>query len=344
MIRDREVAFWGFRSVRNFRINERGQHKHQLCRRRSASARLATRIAFCLVEFLALIVGPTTVAGLAQEMEARAYSRSPVGFNVVLITYSYQSGDVLLDSALPLTDVSAKLNATVAGYGRTFNLAGRQATASIGVPYVWGHVRGTVFEQEQEVTRSGLGDLRLRVLVNLIGSPALSLREFATRKPSTVLGASLTVVAPTGQYDPRRLVNIGSNRWAFKPELGLSQPIGPWTLEFIGGVWFFAENRDFFGGKRREQKPLASFQGHVVYTIRPRMWVSAGATFYTGGRTIVDDRLNADMQKNSRVGATFSHPFGPNHSVKVAWAKGVTARVGGNLNSIAVGYQYTWLK
>src|SRR5215471_13279544 len=318
----------------NFRVSN-WQRNNKLFGRHAGSVRLVTRITFWLAQLLTLIVGPTVVDAFGQEMEARSYSRSPVGFNVVLFTYSYQTGDVLLDPSLPLTDVSAKLNATVVGYGRTFNLAGRQATASIGAPYVWGHVRGTVLEQQQEVTRSGLGDLRLRLGVNLIGSPALSLREFATRKPSTVLGASLTVVAPTGQYDPRRLVNIGSNRWAYKPELGLSQPVGQWTLEAIGGVWLFGENHDFFGGTRREQKPLASFQGHVVYTIRPRMWVSGGATFYTGGSTIIDGRLNADRQNNSRVGATFSLPFGPNHSVKVVWAKGVTTRIGGNVNSIA---------
>jgi hypothetical protein len=277
-------------------------------------------------------------------MEARSYSRAPVGHNLVLFTYAYQNGDVLFDPALPLTDVSVGINSTVVGYVHTFNLMGRQASASAAVPYVWGKVRGTVFEQEQEITRSGLGDLRMRLGVNLIGSPALGPREFAAQKPSTVLGASLTVVAPTGQYDPRRLVNLGSNRWAFKPEVGLSQPLGNWTLEAIGGVWLFAENDDFFGGSLREQKPLASFQGHVIYTFRPRMWLAANATFYTGGRTVLDGRINADFQRNSRAGLTFSLPIGPQHSIKVAWAKGVTARIGGDLNTIAVGYQYSWFK
>jgi len=280
-----------------------------------------------------------------QEIEARAYSRSPVGANIALFTYSYQTGDVLFDPALPLTDVSVNINGAVVGYGRTFNLAGRQATASAALPYVWGTVRGTVFEQQQqEVTRSGLGDLRLRIAANIIGSPALSPQEFATRKPTTVLGASLSLVAPTGQYDPRRLVNVGSNRWSLKPELGLSHPIGDWTLELIGGVWLFTDNDNFFGGSLREQKPLASFQGHVIYTIRPRMWVSASGTYYTGGRTVLNGRLNADLQNNSRVGATFSYPVSRNHSIKVAWAKGVLSRIGGSLNTIAVGYQYTWFK
>jgi hypothetical protein len=280
----------------------------------------------------------------AQEMEARAYSPAPVGANIALFVYTYQSGDVLLDSSLPLRDVKVNLNSAIVGYGRTFGLAGRQATASIAMPYVWGSVSGSVFEQQQEVTRSGLGDMRLRFSMNLVGSPALSPREFVARKPSTVLGASVTVVTPTGQYDPRRLVNLGSNRFAFKPELGLSQPVGRFTLELIGGVWLFTSNKDFFGGVRREQNPLTSLQAHVVYTLRPRMWLAGNATYYTGGRTRANGVVNADLQKNSRVGATFSCPVWQGHSLKLALARGLTASIGGNLTSVSVGWQYTWLK
>ncbi len=293
---------------------------------------------------VSLIAAVAPVAS-AQEMEARSYSPSPVGANIALFTYKYQTGDVLLDSTLPLTDVKVNVNSVVAGYGRTFNIAGRQATASMTLPYVWARVRGTVFEQQQEVTRSGLGDVGVRLAVNLMGSPALSPREFAARKPSTVVGASLTVVVPSGQYDPRRLINLGSNRFAFKPEVGLSQPVGPWTLELIGGVWLFTDNKEFFsGGARREQKPLATLQGHVVYTLRPRMWVAGNATYYTGGRTTLNGTVNADLQSNSRIGATFSFPVTQAHSVKVAWAKGLSARIGGDLNTVTVGWQYVWLK
>ena len=275
-------------------------------------------------------------------MEARAYSPSPVGANVALVVYSHQSGDVLLDPALPLRDVNVSLHSTIVGYGRTFNLAGRQATASVAAPYVWGRVRGTVFEQEQEVTRSGLGDLRLRLAVTLLGSPALGPGEFVARKPSTVVGASVTMVTPNGQYDPRRLVNLGSNRFAFKPEIGLSQPVGRWTLEVLGGAWLFTDNNAFFGGARRQQKPLASVQGHVVYTLRPRMWVAGNATYYAGGRTTVNGVVNDDAQKNSRVGATFSLPVTQKQSLRVTWARGTTARIGGKLNTLAIGWQYAW--
>jgi len=280
----------------------------------------------------------------AQEMEPRAYSPAPIGAQFVLLTYGHQSGDVLLDASLPLKDVNISFNAGSVAYGRTFNLAGRQANVAVLFPYIWGTAEGTVFEDQIKVRRSGGGDVRLRFSTLLKGGAALTPKQFAERKPSTIIGASVSIVVPTGQYDPARLINPGSNRWAFKPEIGISKPKDRWTFEVMGGAWLFTANNSFFGNSRREQKPMASVQGSVIYTLRPRMWVSGNATFYTGGSTVINDNANADRQKNARVGATFSMPLNRRQSLKVAWAKGVTTRIGGNLNTIVIGWQYAWFK
>jgi hypothetical protein len=280
----------------------------------------------------------------AQEMEPRAYSPAPIGTQFVLLSYGYQSGDVLLDSSLPLKDVSTSLNAASIGYGRTFNLLGRQANAAVLFPYLWGTARGTVFEDQVNVRRSGGGDIRVRFSTVFKGGEARNAKEFAQQKRSTIIGASISMVVPTGQYDPARLVNPGSNRWAFKPEIGVSKPRGRWTLEVMGGAWLFTSNKSFLGNSRRAQNPMVSFQGAVIYTLRPRMWVSGNATFYSGGSTVLNGTANEDRQRNARVGATFSYPLNQQQSVKVVWAKGVTTRIGGNLNTIAVAWQYAWVK
>ena len=295
-----------------------------------------------LLPLLLTLFAPLGAVASAQEMEPRAYSRAPVGTQYVVVSYAYSSGDVLTDASLPLRDVEVKFGAAALAYGRTFGLAGRQANVGVLVPYVKGRVSGLVFEQQHEVTRSGLGDVRLRFSTNLLGGPALGPKEFASYKPRTLVGVSLTVVAPTGQYDPRRLVNLGSNRWAFKPEVGVSKPFGRWTAELAGGAWLFTPNHNFFGGSRREQRPLASLQAHLVYTFRPRMWLAAGATYYRGGRTVVDGAARADAQSNSRFGTTFSYPLGRHQSLKAAYARGLTARFGGHLSSVGVGWQYAW--
>ena len=295
-----------------------------------------------LSPILLLLTGFVSPAA-AQDMEPNAYSRAPVGSQFIIFSSSYQTGDVLTDAALPLSDVNVNLSAGSFGYGRTFGIAGRQANLAVFASYVKGRASGTVLEAQHEVTRSGSSDVRLRFSTFLLGGPALNPKEFAAQKRKALFGASMTVVMPTGQHDPRRLINIGSNRWSFKPEVGWSKPYGRWTIELVGGVWLFTANKEFFGGVTREQKPILSLQTHLIYTIRSRMWAALNTTYYTGGQTLINGVANADRQANSRLGATFSFPLTQRQSIKVAAATGFTTRFGGDMTSIAVAWQYAWV-
>lgn len=279
----------------------------------------------------------------AQDLEPRAYSAAPVGMNFAVAGYAYSTGNVVTDPSLPISDVEANINGIVLGYVRTFGLLGRQASSGVVVPYLWGNASGNVGEERREITRSGLGDLRARVSVNLLGVPALSQQEFAKRRPRTSLGASLIVGAPTGQYDPTRLINLGTNRWSFKPELGLAQPMGPWVFELYGGCWFYTANDDFFGGVRRTQAPLGVIQAYVSYTFRPGLWLSFNGTWYSGGATTLDGVAKDDRQDNTRVGVTLAVPLGRHQAIKVGYATGATTRLGQNFDTYAVLWQYRWL-
>jgi hypothetical protein len=281
-------------------------------------------------------------ASPAQELEPRAYSPNPSGANFVVAALSHTTGDVLFDPSLPFKDVNARLSTTVLLYGRTFGLLGRSASVGLGVPYVWGTVEGQVEEQYHSIRRSGLADARARLAINLIGGPAMSPAEFARRRPRTTLGASLVVSAPSGQYDPSKLVNLGTNRWSMKAELGIARPAGHWMLEAYAGAWLFTDNQDFFGGQRREQAPLGAVQAHVSYSFKPRLWAAGDATFYTGGRTTIAGTPRADAQRNSRLGLTLAVPLSRHQSVKASWATGVTTRVGGDLKALTLGWQYLW--
>jgi len=137
-------------------------------------------------------------------------------------------------------------------------------------------------------------------------------------------------------------VNVGTNRWAFKPEVGLSHPSGRWFLELYAGTWLFTVNDDFFGGSRREQSPLLAVQGHFSYTFRPRLWLAGDATFYTGGRTTVDGVEKADLQRNTRLGLTLAVPVKRRSALKASWSRGVVTRVGGDFQTLALGYQVLW--
>jgi hypothetical protein len=278
----------------------------------------------------------------AQELEPRAYSASPVGTNFAVVGYAHSTGGVLFDPSIPVTNVEANINSVFLAYARTFGLAGRSASLSAALPYVRANVSGDVGESRGEVYRSGIGDARLRFALNLLGGPALTFEEFRRREPTTSLGVSVSAVAPTGQYDGSKLINIGANRWAFKPEIGVSQPIGDWFVEGAAGVWLFTENDDYFGGNTRSQDPLYSFQVHAGYNFRPGLWLAADATYYRGGQTSTSGIVNQDNQENSRYGITLSVPLGSSWSTKLAWSNGYSVRVGGDFQTYSIALQYRW--
>jgi hypothetical protein len=277
----------------------------------------------------------------AQQLEPRAYSPSPAGLNFAGLPYTYQTGSVITDPSLPIQDVNAKVHTVTAFYVHTFGFLGRSASAALALPYVWASASGRIFEEARSVSRSGQGDMQIRLVSNLLGGPSLTPEEFARTPPQTTLGASLIVSMPTGQYDGTRLINIGTNRWAFRPEIGLSHPVGRWTFDLYAGGWFYTANDNFFGGFRRTQNPLFVLQAHVGYTfLRSGLWLALDGCWYAGGQTAVDGVLKADRQDNTRIGATLAVPLGHGQSLKAAWAKGATVRFGQDFTTLTVTYQY----
>ena len=278
----------------------------------------------------------------AQVMEPLSYTNAPIGLNFLIAGYGYLWGDVLVDPSLPIKDVDAKVSTAVLTYARVLDFWGQSGTFALVVPYAWLSASGEVAGQSRTVDRSGLTDVTLRLSVNLYGAPALSLEEFRDYRQDTIVGASLLVTAPTGQYDPHRLINIGTNRWSFKPEVGISKALGRWTLEVAAGVTFFTDNDEFLGANVRRQEPLYGVQGHLIYNVSPTLWAALDATYYTGGRTTVNGALNNDLQENSRWGATLARTLDKNNSIKLYFNSGVTARTGTNFNAAGIAWQYRW--
>ena len=151
------------------------------------------------------------------------------------------------------------------------------------------------------------------------------------------------MTTPTGQYDGTKLINLGTNRWGFKPEVGIAVPKGPWDFDAYLGVWLFTSNDDFYtGGRTRSQDRVMALQGHASYTFRPRLWAAFDATWYQGGGARVDDGETSAAMNNSRLGATVSLPMGRRQSLKVAYSSGVIARTGTNFRTLAAAWQWMW--
>jgi hypothetical protein len=267
------------------------------------------------------------------------------------LTYSFLDGGLEFEGNVPITGANARINLPIVGYYHSFKLFGRSANFGVSLPYGVGHFSGTVVGAETYAYRSGLLAPTFRFSVNLIGGPAMNVPDFIKWRQKTLLGVSFRFVPLSGQYDPTKLINFGTNRWAFKPEVGYSRRWGNWILDGYGGVWFFTTNPEFFshnalfpGTNTQSESPVGSFEGHLSYEFKPRLWVSLDGNFWFGGSTSINGVTNPlTAQRNSRVGVTASIPLSRRQSVKFSYNNGAYIRYGGNYQNISVGWQYSWV-
>ncbi len=286
----------------------------------------------------------------AQDLAPRAYLITPTRSNAVTLSYSLLDGAIILEG-LPITDATTRTSVSAVSFTHSLNFFGRSANFLVTLPYGVGNFRGKVASAEALAHRSGLMPARLRFSMNLKGGPAMNTPEFLKWKQKNIVGVSLTLVPQTGQYDPTKLINLGTNRWAFKPELGYSRRWGHWLLDGYGGVWFFTTNHEFFSHNQsspntntQSQSPIGSFEWHFSYDFRPRLWISFDANFWFGGSTSLNGVQNpATVQKSSRVGLTSSLPLWRHQSIKLSYSNGAYIRYGGNFQSVSIGWQYSWV-
>jgi hypothetical protein len=219
---------------------------------------------------------------------------------------------------------------------------GRSAKFDVVVPYTF--LTGHALFQGSPVTReiSGFADPAFRLLVNLYGAPALDPGEFGNYQQDLIVGASMQVTPPVGQYDETRLVNLGMNRWTLKTEVGVSKTGKAWTLELAAAATLFTDNSDFYGGKTRHQDPIYSTQGHVIYNFPRGRWASLDVTYFTGGQTTLDGTDKNDLQKNWRLGGTFARPVGARDSIKLYASTGVYALTGNSFDLLGIAWQHRW--
>lgn len=278
----------------------------------------------------------------AQQLEPRAYSNVPVGLNFFIAGYTYSSGGLATNPSLPLDKAQLDIHAPFIAYARAFDAWGK--SAKFDAVLAGACVSGTAEWDGSPVSRDICGGLdpAFRLTVNLYGAPAMGLAEFRSYRQDLIVGVSLQVDVPLGQYDPARLVNLGTNRWTFHPEVGISKKFGSVTAEGALGASFFTTNDDFFGGRRRSQDPIVSAQLHLIFEFVGGSWLALNGTYYAGGRTTVDGVDRNDELGNSRLGATFALPLDRRHSIKLHASDGVSARVGNDFRTFGVAWQYRW--
>ena len=335
-IRDKEKSWtpWGF-LMTFFPIH--GIRRSDRCKRAGSIVyQYRAGLAVLALVFAELASFPVA----AQDLSPRAYWPTPKGTKALVIGYAIAEGDVLFDPSVPLYGVDSELNAGLLAYVQTLSLWGRTSNLIVELPYAWGETRGFVGDTPARKKYSGFSDLGVTLSANLMGAPSMTVEDFQAFRadPHAILGASLKVIAPSGEYDETLLINEGANRWALKVELGYTLPLSPrWLLEFEAGALFFGDDDEFLAGKK-EQEPIYTSQMHVVRRFSPGFWGSLNLNYFTGGRQTIDGTRLGDVQRNSRLGTTFVFPVAQGHAIKVGYAVGWLTRFGTDFDQFLVSF------
>ena len=328
--------------------SDRGRQPHLVPLRRGRMAASP----FALLRGIRLLVSAvfavmSTYSCRAQDLAPRGYVITPIHGNAITLAWGFYDGSIDLNG-LPVSGTGT-YHVPIFSYYHSLSFFGRSANVVVSLPYGVGNFEGTAPGAGVHLYRSGLLDSVFRFSVNLKGGPAMPVQKFMKWRQKVLLGASLKVVAPTGQYDPTKLVNWGANRWSIKPEFGYSERWGNLLLDGYFGVWFFTTNPEFFSHNAlftnsQSQKPIGASEGHLSYDVKQRLWFSLDGNFWFGGTTSLNGVQNpASRQISSRIGGTGSVPITKHQSLKFSYSKGIHVRYGGNYKNFSAAWQYSWL-
>jgi hypothetical protein len=296
--------------------------------------------ALALFGALLALVGSSVAT--AQDTEPRRWTHLPTGTNIIGVGFGGAAGDIFLDPVLEIEDAEFERWNLGLSYIRTFGLLGRSARIDVQAPYVMGRWEGQLSGAPASTRRHGFADPRIRLSWLLYGGEALAPEAWAaTPRSDTVVGAGLSVAVPLGEYYPERLINLGTNRWTIRPQLGVTHTRGPWTGELTGSVFLFTDNDDL-NGQRQENDPLWAIQGHLIYNFRPGVWASLSSAYGDGSDVTVDGVPREVRTENWLVSLAFGVPVNRRQSLKFAWVRARTQRFDGT-DSDNLVVAWSWL-
>lgn len=283
----------------------------------------------------------------ADEIEPRRWAHLPINTSFIGVGYAYTDADIGFDPVLKLENVEMKLDTWAVKYIRTFSLLDKMARIDIQQAYQEGRWSGLLDGAPRSTSRSGWSDTLLRFAINLYGAPPLEVQEFlryrAVADVETIIGAGLSVQLPTGHYMEDKLINLGTNRYTFRPQLGVIHMRGKWSMESTGYIAFYSENDDFFNGMRLEQKPLYTINGHLIYNLRPGVWAGASVGYDYGGRSTVDGDSKDDRKQNLFWALSVGFPINRHLAVKTAYIGARTQEsTGSDSDTFTVGISASW--
>jgi hypothetical protein len=284
---------------------------------------------------------------LAQELEPRRWSHLPTGQNFASIAYAHTAGDIAFDPVLGIEDAKVKMDTMLVGYVRSFALLDHSARIEVRQAWQHGRWNGLVNGVPTEVTRDGASDTFVRLAFNLVGGPPLTGKAYAEWRAAhdreTIVGAAIGVQLPTGHYLDDKLINLGSNRFTLRPQLGVQHRRRNWTFELTAMAWIYSDNSNFFGGNRLAQDPFYSLDGTIIYTFKSGLWASASGGVGVGGRTAVNGRANSDRKADGSWAASVGVPLNRALGIRINYGNAHRWRfVGNQSRTLSLGLSASW--
>lgn len=291
----------------------------------------------------ALVVLLVPGRACAQFTDPHSYDNSPTGINQLELSYAYLHANASIDTSLIVTGAKFNLNQGTIDYTRYFGSFHRLmwVEASVPVAGLSGSIRGTNIHG----STTGAGDSSYGVGTLLKGGPALDVAQFENYKPVTILGVNLTMTAPTGSYERGKVLNLGSNRWSFRPEFALSHPFGPeqkWQLDAYANIYLYTDNTSYHGNQILRQQPLPGFEGHVSYSFTDSFWAALDTRYSFLGATFVNGADQDNAQQNFIVGSEMNISLSRRNSLAFVFAKVLVHHNGPTAAGFSVKYNYTW--
>jgi hypothetical protein len=277
--------------------------------------------------------------------DARAYENTPVGTNQLELNYAYVRANASIDTSLVIPGAKFNLNQGIIDYTRYFGLLHRLMWVEAGIPIAG--LSGSITGTNIQGSVTGAGDSTYSVAMLLKGGPALSVAQFENYRPTTSLGVSFTMTAPTGLYRPNEILNLGSDRWSFRPEIALSHPFGPeqkWQFDAYGNVYFYSDNTSYHGREILRQQPLPGVEGHLSYAFSDSLWASLDTRYSFRGVTFVNGVDQNNGQQNFTLGSEINVSINSRNSLLFEFAKALVHQNGPALTGFSVRYDYIWGK
>ena len=298
-----------------------------------------------LFAFLSVAVLHIPNRACAQFTDPRNYENTPVGINQLELSYAYVHANTSIDTSLVISGAKFDVSQGAVAYTRYFGFLHRLMWVEAGIPIagLGGSISGTNIQGSV----TGTGDSTYSVALLLKGGPALSMAQFDGYKPTTILGVSLIITAPTGLYNRNKILNLGSDRWSFKPEIALSHPFGPgrkWDFDGYANAYFYTDNTSYHGKEVLRQEPLPGLEGHISYSFNDSLWASFDTRYSFRGATLVNGITQNNAQQNFILGSEMNIALNSRNALVFEFAKALVHSNGPALVGFSVKYDYKWGK